>query len=60
MAIVKTIIDGNTKIHILNDAYANKTPEEIEKQRQKLQDKINQLAYRIAMGEFDIDKEHIS
>ncbi len=60
MAIVKTIIDGNTKIHILNDAYANKTPEEIEEQRQKLQDKINQLAYRIAMGEFDIDKEHIS
>lgn len=60
MAIVKTIIDGNTKIHILNDAYVNKTPEEIEKQRQKLQDKINQLAYRIAMGEFDIDKEHIS
>lgn len=60
MAIVKTIIDGNTKIHILNDAYVNKTPEEIEEQKQKLQDKINQLAYRIAMGEFDIDKEHIS
>ena len=58
MAIVKTIIDGNTKIHILDDAYVNKTPEELEQQRQKLQDKINQLAYRIAMGEFDIDKEH--
>lgn len=53
MAVVKTIIDGNTKIHIMDDAYVNKTPEEIEEIRQRVQDRINQLAYRIAIGEFD-------
>lgn len=60
MAIIKTIVDGNTKIHIMNDAYVNKTPEELEEQKQKLQDKINRLAYRIALGEFEIDKKDIS
>lgn len=57
MAVIKTVIDGNTKIHIMDDAYANKTPEEIRMQKLQFQRKINDLAFRIEMGEFDnLDK----
>lgn len=53
MAIIKTVIDGNTKIHIMDDAYADKTPEEINTLKLRFQRKINDLAFRIEMGEFD-------
>lgn len=53
MAIIKTIIDGNTKIHILDDAYAQKTPDEINAMSQRFQRKVNDLAFRLSMGEFD-------
>lgn len=57
MAIIKTVIDGNAKIHIMDDAYANKTPEEIKLLKLQFQRKINDLAFRIEMGEFDnLDK----
>ncbi len=53
MAIIKTIIDGNTRIHILDDAYAQITPDEIAAMQQRFQRKVNELAFRLAMSEFD-------